>query len=46
VIAAGAVKEGREAWRGDTCCAPLTVAAEAGSVVGSGCGDGCCDKKS
>ena len=23
VIAAVAVKEGRDAWRGDTCCAPI-----------------------
>jgi hypothetical protein len=27
VIAAVAVKEGREAWRGDTCCTPATAAA-------------------
>jgi divalent metal cation (Fe/Co/Zn/Cd) transporter len=27
VIAAVAVKEGREAWRGDTCCTPTTAAA-------------------
>lgn len=27
VIAAVAVKEGREAWRGDACCAPLPAAA-------------------
>ena len=25
VIAAVAVKEGRDAWRGDTCCAPNTA---------------------
>ncbi len=37
VIAAVAVKEGLEAWRGDACCAP------AGALVaGNGCTDGCC----
>ncbi|MGY0006978.1 cation transporter [Micromonospora sp. I033] len=41
VIAAVAVKEGREAWRGEHCddCAPLPVA-ETGQL--SGCADGCC----
>lgn len=34
VIAAIAVKEGREAWRGDTCCA---------APVRTTCDDGCCD---
>ncbi|GIF26057.1 divalent metal cation (Fe/Co/Zn/Cd) transporter [Actinoplanes tereljensis] len=33
VIAAVAVKEGREAWRGDSCCVPAFAA---------GCEDGCC----
>jgi len=33
-IAAVAVKEGREAWRGDACCAPGRPAV--------GCVDGCC----
>jgi divalent metal cation (Fe/Co/Zn/Cd) transporter len=41
VIAGVAVKEGREAWRGDACCTPhplvTTTAGEAG-----GCDDGCC----
>ncbi|WP_127500930.1 cation transporter [Actinoplanes solisilvae] len=37
VIAAVAVKEGREAWRGDTCCTPAVPAAK------NGCVDGCCD---
>jgi divalent metal cation (Fe/Co/Zn/Cd) transporter len=37
VIAAVAVKEGREAWRGDTCCAPLTTTNQAGA-----CRDECC----
>ncbi|MFJ3895558.1 cation transporter [Streptomyces sp. NPDC090083] len=37
VIAAVAVKEGREAWRGDDCCAPagLTALKEAGGDQGS-----------
>ncbi|MDG4827252.1 cation transporter [Asanoa sp. WMMD1127] len=37
VIAAVAVKEGREAWKGDACCAPT-----AGPRPESGCADGCC----
>jgi divalent metal cation (Fe/Co/Zn/Cd) transporter len=44
VIAVVAVKEGREAWRGDACCAPgaaLATAQRAPDAVG-GCGDGCC----
>jgi divalent metal cation (Fe/Co/Zn/Cd) transporter len=39
VIAAVAVKEGRDAWRGDTCCAPP---AGAGPRTTDGCTDGCC----
>ncbi|MBG0823293.1 cation transporter [Planomonospora sp. ID91781] len=47
VIAAVAVKEGREAWRGDACCGPATALVPAtvpvsGSATSSGCGDGCC----
>jgi divalent metal cation (Fe/Co/Zn/Cd) transporter len=38
VIAAVAVKEGREAWRGDGCCAPGPLPQAAGA-----CADGCCD---
>ncbi|MEU4479633.1 cation transporter [Micromonospora sp. NPDC023966] len=43
VIAGVAVKEGREAWRGEHCddCAPLP-AADAGAGQLSGCADGCC----
>ncbi|GAA0452515.1 hypothetical protein Aca07nite_67290 [Actinoplanes capillaceus] len=48
VIAAVAVKEGREAWRGDTCCAvPLTgtaaqpAAAPQDEADACGCGPGC-----
>lgn len=40
VIAAVAVKEGREAWRGDACCTPVSSLA---AVDGeSGCADVCC----
>ncbi|GAA1018248.1 hypothetical protein Aple_034530 [Acrocarpospora pleiomorpha] len=35
VIAAVAVKEGRDAWRGDACCTPLQPS-------GDVCADGCC----
>ncbi|WP_051798620.1 cation transporter [Catenuloplanes japonicus] len=35
VIAAVAVKEGRDAWRGDACCPPAGTTADA-------CTDGCC----
>ncbi|MER5211704.1 cation transporter [Streptomyces sp. NPDC002838] len=43
VIAAVAVKEGREAWRGDNCCAvPIGRIAEAeGQDDGCGCAPGC-----
>ena len=37
VIAAVAVKEGRDAWRGDACC-PVPVGTD---QPGCGCGDGC-----
>jgi divalent metal cation (Fe/Co/Zn/Cd) transporter len=42
VIAAVAIKEGREAWRGDTCCTPRSPVGAA--VVGDtdGCRDDCC----
>jgi Co/Zn/Cd efflux system component len=49
VIAAVAVKEGREAWKGDSCCAPNaalhTVSADAprsDAAPAGGCTDGCC----
>jgi divalent metal cation (Fe/Co/Zn/Cd) transporter len=36
-----AIKEGREAWRGDTCCSPVAaISATRGS--GSACDDACC----
>jgi hypothetical protein len=36
VIAAVAIKEGREAWRGDTCCTTTST---------DTCTDGCCTAK-
>ncbi|WP_036345025.1 cation diffusion facilitator family transporter [Micromonospora sp. CNB394] len=45
VIAGVAVKEGRDAWRGDTCCQVVdTVADPAGTADGCGChpGSSCC----
>jgi divalent metal cation (Fe/Co/Zn/Cd) transporter len=38
VIAAVAVREGIETWRGDGCCAGPTI-----GPAGSTCADGCCD---
>lgn len=40
VIAAVAIREGREAWRGDTCCAPGTLLVEDHSDAACGCGCG------
>jgi divalent metal cation (Fe/Co/Zn/Cd) transporter len=40
VVAAVAIKEGRDAWRGDTCCPPLPPTDAAG--CSDGCSDGCC----
>jgi divalent metal cation (Fe/Co/Zn/Cd) transporter len=43
VVAAVAVKEGREAWRGDNCCAmPRLGTDEAPSAYGPDCSDDCC----
>lgn len=39
VIAAVAVKEGSDAWRGDTCCAPVP---SGGDATPDGCADDCC----
>ena len=39
VIAAVAVKEGRDAWRGEGCCGPVGGHARSGD--GCGCGAGC-----
>jgi divalent metal cation (Fe/Co/Zn/Cd) transporter len=41
VIAAVAVREGIEAWKGEGCCAPGSDARA--DVDGCGCGDGCTD---
>ena len=40
VLAVLAVREGRNAWRGDLCCAPAPMAASGPSA--STCSDGCC----
>jgi divalent metal cation (Fe/Co/Zn/Cd) transporter len=46
VIAIVAVKEGREAWHGDTCCTPTLpaggTATGTASGTADGCEDGCC----
>jgi divalent metal cation (Fe/Co/Zn/Cd) transporter len=44
VIAAAAVKEGREAWRGDACCTPEAAlrTEPARLEPNAGCADGCC----
>ena len=46
VIAAVAVKEGREAWRGDACCSPAAALRPADSHTDDGCacapGCDCC----
>jgi divalent metal cation (Fe/Co/Zn/Cd) transporter len=49
VIAAMAVREGREAWQGDSCCTPVAVLladpeadADGGCGCSSGCADACC----
>ena len=45
VIAAVAVREGRQAWRGEGCCAPAASGSVPdGDVEDDGfCADGCCD---
>src|SRR6185437_7293739 len=40
IIAGFAVREGREAWRGESCCAPSLSIATRGEA--DGCGGGCC----
>ncbi|MGN9841331.1 cation transporter [Nonomuraea sp. H19] len=42
VIAAVAVKEGREAWRGDACCPHPLAAGDAAPATEGDCADGCC----
>ena len=44
VIAAIAVREGREAWRGESCCAPTgTGTGLTAPPPSATCDDGCCD---
>ena len=43
VIAAVAIREGVEAWRGEGCCSPARPGAAAGTADACGCGDGCTD---
>jgi divalent metal cation (Fe/Co/Zn/Cd) transporter len=42
LIAAVAIKEGREAWRGENCCAVPGLSAESTCNCGPGCTDACC----
>ena len=42
VVAAMAVREGREAWRGNNCCAVPGLDEEQGCGCGPGCTDACC----
>lgn len=43
VIAAVAVREGRQAWRGQSCCAPNTVLVSSPAIPATEvCADGCC----
>ncbi|MEV0375987.1 cation transporter [Streptomyces sp. NPDC050636] len=44
VIAAVAVKEGRDAWRGDSCCTPMPSSTLPDGPADN-CGDGCCGNK-
>ena len=41
-VAALAVREGVEAWRGENCCAPIGFASDATSACGPDCTDSCC----
>ena len=41
IIAAVAVKEGRDAWKGDACCAPSTGLARPDRATTGGCGGSC-----
>jgi hypothetical protein len=42
LVAAVAIREGREAWRGENCCAVPGGLVEVGSRCGPGCTDACC----
>ncbi len=44
-VAAMAVREGREAWRGENCCAPVAPVTADSCGCGSDCTDGCCADK-
>ncbi|PZR96572.1 MAG: cation transporter, partial [Candidatus Nephthysia bennettiae] len=37
-----AIREGRETWRGENCCAVPGLAAEQACECGPGCTDACC----
>ena len=41
-VAALAVREGREAWRGENCCAPVGFVTEESCSCGPDCTDDCC----
>jgi len=43
VIAVIAIGEGRDAWRGDSCCAPVLSMGEGPSASMTACVDDCCD---
>jgi divalent metal cation (Fe/Co/Zn/Cd) transporter len=44
IIAGVAVKEGRESWRGESCCtAPMVAGTEEAHGDACGCEDDCCD---
>ncbi len=45
LIAGVAVREGREAWRGETCCAVPNVNLQGDCSCGPGCTDACCSDK-
>jgi len=46
VIAAVAIKEGREAWRGEGCCAPSAHGEPVATTAAEpGCSDGCCGSR-
>lgn len=41
-VAAVAIKEGRQAWRGETCCAVPGVVAQQGCAFGADCAGAWC----
>ena len=43
VIAGVAVKEGRESWRGDSCCTAAIIVADSEAHEDDRCEDDCCD---